>query len=118
LQLPDQIGQTLTGVIVHLDGTAVYALDGEIDLSCADALLIRTLEVADATEGELVLDMAGVRYIDSTGVSALIRLARVLGGVGQPLQLTRVTPDVRDLLLMLELAEFFDLVDSSEEAVP
>jgi anti-anti-sigma factor len=54
-----------------------FALAGDLDLST-----VRELEVAVAGEvygkGPLVLDLAGLNFIDSGGLSAVIRIARRL----------------------------------------
>jgi anti-sigma B factor antagonist len=54
------------------DSTAI-ALSGELDLASADELdaVIRDAEESDV--GRIVIDLSGVSYIDSTGLSALLR---------------------------------------------
>src|SRR5438093_4953717 len=47
-------------------------LSGELDLSVAAQVALR-LEVEAAGEGDLVLDLSSLRFIDSSGVRALIR---------------------------------------------
>ena len=54
------------------DGTFVIALYGEVDLANADEVeraLLRA-EASDATE--IVLDLSGLHFIDSTGIRLLV----------------------------------------------
>ncbi|MFF7329949.1 STAS domain-containing protein [Streptomyces sp. NPDC090306] len=49
------------------DGTAVLKAVGEIDMSNTDALA----SALESTEGRLVIDLTGVDYLDSAGLSVL-----------------------------------------------
>lgn len=56
---------------VRADGpTPLIEVCGEVDLSNADALA-RCLTVFDAGDA-VILDLAGLRYIDSQGIAALV----------------------------------------------
>jgi anti-anti-sigma factor len=56
-------------------------LDGEIDLSTADQL--RTaLEDALAKDPHVVIDMAGVTFVDAAGLRALLKVAESRDGAG------------------------------------
>jgi anti-sigma B factor antagonist len=62
----------------HSDGTARLELHGELDIGTApklDAAVDRALE--DGCR-EVVLDLGGTTFMDSTGLSALIRAARAI----------------------------------------
>jgi anti-anti-sigma factor len=66
--------------IEHKDDA--YVLSGEIDLSNVDQLA--TTLATEVREGNhLVLDCAGLRFIDSTGMSALLAICRGLGDSGR-----------------------------------
>jgi anti-anti-sigma factor len=45
---------------------------GEIDLASAP-LLDRTISEHRAADGEVVLDLSGVRFLDSTGLAVILR---------------------------------------------
>ncbi|MGW6742696.1 STAS domain-containing protein [Streptomyces sp. NPDC055025] len=49
------------------DGTALLTAVGEIDMSNTDVLAA----ALDSTAGPLVLDLTGVEYLDSAGLSVL-----------------------------------------------
>jgi anti-anti-sigma factor len=51
----------------------LVALTGELDIGSAGALEATLAEACAAGAGEVVLDMAGVEFIDSSGLSAIVR---------------------------------------------
>ncbi|WP_456820273.1 STAS domain-containing protein [Cellulomonas sp. URHB0016] len=56
---------------------------GEIDVSTADVLRERLLDLLDQDRTDLVIDLRGVRFMDSTGLGVLVgtlKKARLLGG--------------------------------------
>jgi anti-anti-sigma factor len=57
----------------------VARVDGEIDLSNADEVRGWIQGVMDEDASGLVLDLSGVRYLDSTGIRMVFDLARWLG---------------------------------------
>jgi anti-anti-sigma factor len=72
-------------------------------MSAAEALLVRTTELAAAHDGDLVLDLAEVTFIDSAGMRALLIVRENLAAADRALRLTRVTPEVKRLLDLVGL---------------
>jgi anti-sigma B factor antagonist len=67
----------------------VVAIHGEIDLASAAALEDAAREALASAAPQIVVDLGACRFMDSTGLSALVRLNR------------RVTRDIhRDLLIL------------------
>lgn len=52
-----------------LPGVHVVALQGELDIVSADGLALALVEVAGST---VVVDLSGLTFIDSSGISALV----------------------------------------------
>ncbi|GIH94296.1 STAS domain-containing protein [Planobispora siamensis] len=65
------------------DGTAVLAVTGEIDMSNAPALEAGVAR--SAGDGVLVVDLSGVDYLDSAGLSVLFAHAERIRVVANPL---------------------------------
>jgi anti-sigma B factor antagonist len=57
------------------DGRVVVALCGELDVADAASVAAALVAVA-AREGEAIVDLAGLEFIDSSGLAALV-LARL-----------------------------------------
>ena len=76
------------------EGSGIYVLQGELDLVTA----ARLDEVADGDgEGDLVLDIERLTFIDSSGLRTLIRMA-LERPVGHPLVLRRPSRSAKRLL--------------------
>lgn len=78
------------------NGSARLILAGEIDMSSVD-LLIRGLATVPATDN-LVIDLAGVTFLDSTGIAALIVAHRRAAATGRRLAVINARGIVRRVL--------------------
>ena len=79
-------------------------LHGEMDLDCAETL---RWAVGDAAVGaqEVVLDFAGVRFIDSSGTGIFVRLCLDMQQRGIRLRVRNLTPAVAQVFDMLRVRE-------------
>ena len=99
----------------------VAAVTGEIDLSNATDLLDALSAAADEAALGLVVDLTGVRHIDSAGVRLLFDLRRRLSQRRQALALAvprgaRIR-DVLDMAAVHETVPVAETVDAAVEAV-
>ena len=82
-----------------VDGTNVHVtVMGEIDAASAPPLQQRLDEIIESTSGAVVLNMSGVSFIDSTGLSALLNIRQHLVGHQRALTLRDVSAPTRQLL--------------------
>jgi anti-sigma B factor antagonist len=97
------------------DGHIVVALRGELDL--ADAADVATaLAAVIARKPEIIVDVAGLEFIDCSGAAALVRgrkLARLAGG---ELRLAAPQRRVRRMLTLTRLADVLPVHASVDEA--
>jgi anti-sigma B factor antagonist len=68
----------------------VLRLEGEIDISTAPRLNAALAEATAAGVDEVWIDLIGVRFIDSTGIAALLHATHSLAGPGR---LALICPD-------------------------
>jgi anti-sigma B factor antagonist len=61
--------------VVRGDAGTQLIVSGELDLSVREPLE-QALEAAVTAGGEIVLDLASVSFVDSSGIGALVRVAR------------------------------------------
>ena len=94
-------------------GTTVLHLAGELDLATADLLRERVRELLgrDTVLEELVLDLAGLEFLDVTGVGALLETRRKLAATGARLTLRRPRPMVVRMLTLLHLDDALQTED-------
>lgn len=75
---------------------------GEVDVSCADELRQAIdAQLAEASGGELVVDLAEVPYIDSTGIGVLVGAAHRAAEAGCKLVVARPQRNVSRVLGLL-----------------
>lgn len=87
---------------VHLEPSAArVVVRGEIDIATAERFEQRVLEAIDAG-GPVVIDLSGTSFLDSTGLSAIVRLVGRLdasgGSEGSPLVIEAPTVPVAKTL--------------------
>jgi anti-sigma B factor antagonist len=64
---------TFTCTVHHDAGAATVVPQGELDLATAPVLDAQLRDVRDAGRDELVVDLRGLTFIDSTGVQLLLQ---------------------------------------------
>jgi anti-anti-sigma factor len=83
------------------DGSAcTLVLSGELDFLAADEFLDQALWAVDDHTGWLVLDLAGVTFIDSAGARAL-RLVTSFTPAGCPVTIGSISPLARRIIELL-----------------
>jgi anti-sigma B factor antagonist len=91
---------------VYAEGVVVLTLAGELDLAALPAFAEAVAACADS--GGLILDLAEVTFMDSTGVSALVKLRQRLGP-GETLVLRNVPRQSQRVLELTGLLDVFHL---------
>jgi anti-anti-sigma factor len=94
--------------IVETDEGAVIVACGEIDLTACDELQ-RCIETCCATRPHVVLDLAEVTFMDSTGLNALIWAHRRLGHRPGAVVLRNPSPAVVRVLEIAGLIDMFSI---------
>jgi anti-sigma B factor antagonist len=96
-------------------GHAVVALRGELDLADAAAVAAALTAVA-AREPGIIVDLAGLEFIDSSGVAALARGRRQARQAGGDLILAAPQQKVMRVLAITRLADAFSVYATVEDA--
>jgi anti-sigma B factor antagonist len=99
----------------NCDGHAVVALGGELDLVDAAAVAAALASVA-AREPRIIVDLAGLEFMDSSGVAALARGRRQAWQAGGDLVLAAPQREVMLVLAITRLIDAFAVYATAEEA--
>ena len=96
----------------------VIDLDGRITLGDGSALL-RDLIRENLTKGhtKLLLNLAAISYLDSTGLGELVSGYRLVKSNGGELKLLKLNKKVSDLLQVTKLYAVFDIHNDESQAV-
>jgi anti-sigma B factor antagonist len=111
--------------IRHIDDVTILDLKGRLSLGEALAFgpgsdLVLTDAIRQlAKEGhkKVVLNLAGVKYVDSSGVGQLVGALTTARGNGVALKLIRPVKQVSDLLNMTKLHTVFDIKEDEAAAI-
>ncbi len=100
------------------EGILILALDGRITVGPeAGALRDKIGALNTAGTRNIVLDMAKVSYVDSTGLGALVMCATSLRKNGGNLKLLNLNRRNIELLVMTKLATVFEIFADEQDAV-
>ena len=86
--------------------TVRVALLGDIDLAVTDELRVATDEALEDRPDAVVLDFAGVTFMDSTGIRFIVGFKNRCDAIGATWSLTNVSPAVARLVSLSGLTEF------------
>lgn len=100
------------------EGVTILELKGRITVG-PEASTLRERVAALAASGvrNIVLNMAGVDYVDSTGLGALVICATSLRKAGGNTKLVNVNRRNIELLVMTKLATVFEIFADEQDAI-
>jgi anti-sigma B factor antagonist len=101
----------------HHQGEHVVEAQGEIDLSTRSLFADHLAELIREGTRRLLIDLSGVKFMDSSGLGVLLKVRRDLGGEGSSLRLV-VSADLRQIFELTGLDRHFELVDIPVQAEP
>lgn len=110
--MPLEITETKTESVILL------ALKGTIEIGRgADQLTEVVRSHLDHGANHFILDLAGVRYIDSTGITALINIHKSARSSAGAMKLLRLTQRVHDVLQITRLSSVFEIYNDPTKAL-
>lgn len=99
------------------DGYAVVELHGELDISSASGLREQLFDILAGQAASLILDLSGLSFIDSTGISVLVAAERRAHELGGSLSLVGPQKIVARVLHITSLDRHFPIFPTVEEAI-
>jgi len=97
---------------------AIVTVGGEVDLETASQLGDHALEALRDVSPHLVLDLAGVTFMDSTGLKVLLSIQRRTDLAAGSFAVVGATRAVRRILELTGLDQTFRLYDSLADVPP
>jgi anti-sigma B factor antagonist len=82
----------------------VLALSGELDVASAPELEQRLADLRDEEHERILIDLSGLTFVDSAGVSVLIRAKHDAESDGRRLVLSRPNEQVQNVFAVVGLA--------------
>lgn len=99
-------------------GVAILDFSGRIILGKETALMRDSiLDLVARGRKSIVLNLADVPYIDSTGIGELVSALQAVRHAGGDLKLLNLTRKVRDMVEVVKLGSIFELFQDEATAV-
>lgn len=98
------------------DGVRVIRLIGRLDLEGAEAADLKLTSLAAVKKGFVIVDLGGVEFMSSIGVSVVVRVGRALTQRQGRMALLNARPNVKDVLVRTQIDQLIPVVDDLEAA--
>jgi anti-sigma B factor antagonist len=96
----------------------ILALTGDLGIGESETVFKKTVSrLLEEGKVHLLLDCSGLRFVDSTGLGALVRALTTSQNEGGQTKLLGVGPHLKKLLEMTKLDSVFETFTSREVAV-
>lgn len=101
----------------EVDGMVVVEIGGELDLHHAPQVRTELARVCEAEKPRVLADLAGLTFIDSTGIGVLVGAHKRARERGGRIQFVCPTPRIRRIFEIAGLVRALPLYNSREEAL-
>src|SRR5213595_3984748 len=96
----------------------VLDMDGRITIGEGSVALRSAIRrLLEEGKKKILLNLAGVGYIDSSGIGELVSSYTAIGKEGGQLKLLNLTEKLQDLLGITKLLTVFDVYDNESDAL-
>ena len=99
------------------DGVTVMSCIGRIVFGEEATMLRENLKQVLSSSRQVVLNFAGVTYIDSGGLGTLVGVYSSARAAGADIKLTGLGQRLRDVLQITKLVTVFEVYDTEQEAI-
>ena len=100
-----------------LNGVIVLDLEGNLALESNAQFRKHVTDIIDAGARKLIVNMARVKYMDSSGLGELISCYTTLQRVSGRIKLLHLSDRLQYLLVITKLTRVFEIFDSEPAAV-
>lgn len=109
---------TMKATSRQVGGVTIVDLSGRITLGEGSVVLRDTIrDLVSKGKNKILLNLADVTYIDSSGIGELVSAFTTVRNQGGELKLLKLTKKVHDLLQITKLYTVFDIRDDETAAV-
>jgi anti-sigma B factor antagonist len=97
----------------QVNGVDVLRLEGRLDASSSKEIKDRISDLAKNKRVNLVVDMAGINFIDSSGLGSLVASLRSVNKLGGDIRIASLQDQVRAIFELTRLHRIFEIFDDS-----
>jgi anti-sigma B factor antagonist len=99
-----------------VENATVLKLTGRLDASSSRNVKEIVKELSKSGDCNLVFDMSGIDFIDSTGLGSLVAALRSVDKKGGEIKIAGLRERVRIVFELTRLHRIFDIFDAAEDA--
>jgi len=99
------------------DAIDIVELSGRLVMADAPEARQQLKTIIEAGHGQLILDLAGVSFMDSSGLSVLISAYKAVRAKGGDMVLLSLTPTVQSLIELTRLQQVFEIFTEKAAAI-
>ena len=103
--------------ILKKDGTSILKITGDVDLYSSPQVRKQVLSLISKKNKNLLVDLADVNYMDSSGVATLVEALQLTKKSGGKLKLFSLGTTVKDVFELSRLDKVFDICDNEQQAL-
>lgn len=97
-------------------GCTVLEVRGELDMATSPQLRQALMRLVEAGDRQVVVDLGGVGFMDSSALGALVETYKALRAVNGRLALAAVQPAVRSVLAVTSVDRVIKVYDTAQAA--
>lgn len=101
----------------EMSTAAIVRINGAIDAKTVVHFQEKLDELQNGGYTRFILDMVGIKYVNSTGLGTLVNVADALENRGGGIALVKIHPKVKVVFDMLGLNAFFKIFSNEKEAL-
>ncbi len=83
----------------------------------ADTIKEKLLEVYNKPNSKLIMNLHGIKFIDSSGFSVLLTVMKAANNNYGEFKICNTLPEVKELFKLLQLHNVFEIYETLEECV-
>jgi anti-sigma B factor antagonist len=114
--MEDLMDRLLTCKMRRLSDAVVMGLSGDLDLTSVPSLW-RYLETVPAGVCDVVVDLTDLRYVESSGIQALLEAHRLFTDTGHRFVLAAPRPNVQRILMIVHMHHLIPVFPSLAAAL-
>ena len=103
--------------VLEKDGTTILKIKGDVDLYSSPQVRKQVVSLISKTNINLLVDLAEVTYMDSSGVATLVEALQLAKKRGGKLKLFSLGTTVKDVFELSRLDKVFDICDNEQQAL-
>lgn len=109
-------GTNLELEVLKKDGMSILKITGDVDLYSSPQVRKQVVSLISKTNKNLLVDLAEVTYMDSSGVATLVEALQLTKKLGGKLKLFSLGTTVKDVFELSRLDKVFDICDTEQQA--